>query len=113
VRVQRLIGRGDAFDRVSMDAAPEADLLRRLTKITGVTEVFSESEIKLLALLETADIAASEIISKVKIVMSERNNYDPVAARHFLAQLPKQRALIVDTVAHDSESTSKLVEGWL
>jgi hypothetical protein len=113
VRVQRLIGRGDAFDRVNLETTPEPDLLRRLNKIIGVQEVFSENEIKLLALLEGAETPASEIISKVKIVMSERNNYDPVAARGFLAQLPKQRALIVDTVAHDSNSTVRLVQQWL
>jgi hypothetical protein len=113
VRVQRLLGRGDGFDLVSMDLSPGAELLSRLRSIGGINSVFSSIDLRLLAVLETGDVPADDIVAKTKIVVSERRNYDPRAAYEFLANLPSSRALLVDTVSKNTQQIVTIIKDWL
>jgi AAA domain len=109
IRVQRLLGRSDAFDRVQTGSS-SGSVMARLGAIHGVRDVFSSAELERLAALE---LDPDEIVAKTKIVVTERQNYDPVAARDFLSQLPGQRVLYVDTTASSPENIAAKIKAWL
>ncbi len=109
VRVQRLLGRSDAFDRVQTGAS-SGSVMTQLEAIQGVQHVFSSVELEQLAALE---LDASEIVAKTKIVVTERQNYDPVAAQDFLARLPGNRVLYVDTTTSSPEDIAGKIRKWL
>ena len=109
VRVQRLLGRADAFDR-AQTGNQDGSLATRLEAIAGVRDVFTPEQLAHLAALE---MDASEIVAKTKIVVTERQNYDPVAARDFLAQLEGNRALYVDTTASSPQDVAERIGSWL
>ncbi|MFK7602647.1 ATPase [Deinococcus sp. SM5_A1] len=111
VRVRRLLGRGDAFDRV-IETATGGELRARLDGLAGVSVVFSPAELDGLAALEGPDCAAAEVLSKVRIVLSERRHYDPAAAEAFLRGLPPGRALILDTDALNPAQVAQAVQDW-
>jgi len=108
-RARRLIGRGDAFDAVVLEG--EGETLQMLNALEGVHEVFTERE-----LLELSQINADswEIVSKVKIVLEERRNYDPRAARDYLlGTLEFGRVIYLDTQMYSPlEVAGRLLE-WL
>lgn len=110
VRVQRLLGRGDGFDQVQTET--KGDLRAALTELKGVDEVFSAAELDELAALATQGHRAQDVLAKVKIVVSERRNYDPLAAEAFVRTLPGDRALILDTVALSPEQVAEAVRVW-
>jgi AAA domain len=109
VRVQRLLGRSDAFDRMMIKHS-NASTLEQLANISGVGLVFSQIELEQLANL---DLPASEIVAKCKIVVTERRNYDPVAAREYLQGLSGARVLYVDTTAFPPLEVAKQIGEWL
>jgi AAA domain len=109
VRVQRLLGRSDAFDTMSVSTS-NASTLEQLASISGVGLVFSQIELEQLANL---DLPASEIVAKCKIVVTERRSYDPVAAREYLSTLPGERVLYVNTTAHLPLNVANLIGVWL
>jgi hypothetical protein len=109
VRVQRLLGRSDAFDRVQTPSS-SGSVMAQLEAIKGVRDVFSSTQLEQLAALE---IDTNEVVAKTKIVVTERRNYDPIAARDFLAQLPGQRVLYVDTTASSPEGVAGKIKTWL
>ncbi|WP_291426652.1 ATPase [Deinococcus sp.] len=129
VRVGRLLGRGDTFDQITVgqiagdhsagdqvSGSNSADLhtgLRTaLLDIRGVQDVFSEAELNKLTQLTAAGHTPQDIAAKVKIVVSERRNYDPQAAEAYLRTLPPERALILDTVALNPEQVAAAVLEW-
>ncbi|GGK93683.1 ATPase [Deinococcus radiotolerans] len=110
VRVRRLLGRADAFDQVG--AGGGGALREDLGALTGVDAVFTPAELDDLAALAQAGFAPADVLAKVKIVVSERRNYDPVAAEAFLRTLPPARALVLDTVALDPAGVAAAVRAW-
>ncbi|GAA0499149.1 ATPase [Deinococcus depolymerans] len=110
VRVRRLLGRADSFDQVGGGGAgtPREELAR----LGGVQDVFTPAELDELAALPGAGFDPAEVLAKVKIVVSERRNYDPAAAESFLRTLPPARALVLDTVALDPAGVAAAVRGW-
>jgi energy-coupling factor transporter ATP-binding protein EcfA2 len=109
VRVQRLLGRSDAFDKMTVNTS-NASTLEQLASITGVELIFSQIELEQLSNL---DLPASEIVAKCKIVVTERRNYDPVAAREYLRTLPGERVLYVDTTAFPPLEVANQIGAWL
>lgn len=113
VRVRRLLGRGDAFDRVGdAPGTTDTDLRRNLGEISGAAEVFSAAELDDLAALSAAGQAPADILAKTRIVVSERRHYDPAAADAFLATLPSRRALRLDTVTLSPAQVAAAVGAW-
>jgi hypothetical protein len=115
VRVRRLLGRADAFDRVGSapdPAAPPLDLRAALAAVPGSGGVFTPAELQELAALTAAGHRAADVLAKVKIVVSERRNYDPAAAEALLRTLPPRRALVLDTVALSPAGVARAVEAW-
>jgi predicted ATPase len=99
VRVQRLLGRGDSFDAVSYTS---------LRQIAGLEQIFSPEDI---AQLEQTN--HPELEEKVKIVVTERQNYDPKAANQFLQGLPGNRVLYLDTTLESPEQIAGRIKDWM
>ncbi len=119
VRVKRLLGRDDQFDNIQLEGQLEgqtttnsASLRSNLAALKGVEQVFSPSELDELANLSTEGYSSSDILAKAKIVVSERKNYDPVAAEKFLRTLEPARALILDTLALNPSQVATSVKDW-
>ncbi|PNY82835.1 ATPase [Deinococcus koreensis] len=110
VRVRRLLGRADAFDRVR-GAAPETDLRAALQALPGVGAVFSRAQLDELAGLAGAHSPA-EVLAKVRIVVSERRQYDPAAAEALLRPLGRGRALLLDTVELSPAQVAQALRDW-
>lgn len=111
VRVRRLLGRADTFDHVAGGPEGGADLLSRLRAVPGADAVFTDAELAELAALGR-DASSDDVIAKVRIVVSERRNYDPVAAARVLAALPSHRALVLDTQRLSPEGVAAAWKQW-
>lgn len=115
VRVRRLLGRGDAFDQVKVKPGGHqdtGDLRAALAGLKGITDVFTAPELDELAALSALGHTPDNVLAKVKIVVSERRNYDPHAAEAFLRTLPPERALVLDTLALNPEQVAAAVRAW-
>jgi hypothetical protein len=116
VRVARLLGRGDAFDRVQNDlsaasgqAASFADL-----GVPDAGALFGPSEeTRMLTWITRSDVSPDDLAAKLKIVVEERRNYDPAATQTALKQYASGRALIIDTVVHAPGAVARLLLNWL
>ena len=111
-RVERLLGRSDAFDAVT-NSKLTGNTFQQLKAIKGVNQVFSDAQLEKLATLETTGLSADEIVSKTKIVVTERRNYNPIEARDFLVQLGATRVLYLDTTAAAPEVIAKRIMDWV
>lgn len=98
VRVQRLLGRNDAFDRMAA-GAPLAGKPARLADLDAESSgLFStEEEANLLGLVASGAVSAEELRAKLRIVIEERKNYSPAATRAALLAHAGERAVIIDT----------------
>lgn len=108
VRVERLLGRGDGFDRVAVpatggDARPGLD-------VPGAEALFSPAEeARLLGLVASEAVSAEDLRAKVAIVVTERQNYDPSAAIAALQRLAPQRTVVVDTTTNTPEQAAERI----
>ncbi len=117
VRVRRLLGRADAFDQVAgrrvvggQDSG--LDLPAELAALKGVRGVFGAAELDTLAGLVGEGHSAAEIVAKTRIVVSERRNYDPQAAREVLRLLPAGRSLDLDTDLLAPAEVARRIQDW-
>ncbi len=117
VRIQRLLGRRDAFDQVT--TAPGVAQTHGFAGL-GVTDAAGlftpEEERALLALVETGAVTAADLRAKLQIVAEERRNYDPATTRAALLRWAGERALIIDTTHHRVDAVARLtarqVRAW-
>ena len=110
VRVQRLLGRGDRFDRVAVPARSGED--RPGLGVPGAETLFSSAEeARLLALVDAGSVSAEELRAKVAIVVTERQNYDPAAAIAALQRLAPARTVVVDTTRSTPEQAAGKILG--
>lgn len=106
VRVERLLSRGDAFDRVATPAVPGDEGFSGLD-VPGADALFSAGERARLAGLVAAGLASpEELRAKLAIVVAERQNYDPAAAIDALQRLAPARTLVVDTTTHTPQQAA-------
>ncbi|WP_425148157.1 ATPase [Deinococcus sp.] len=112
LRVRRLLGRADSFDQVA-GRATTSDLRGALERLEGSGEVFGAHDLDELAALTGQGYSAADILTKARIVVSERRNYDPQAARSVLAPLPAWRHLELDTVQVSAQQVAERVAAWL
>ncbi len=117
VRVQRLLGRNDAFDRVaSVSHETSEGEIRSFADIglPAAKEVFGPSqEQALLALVRRGEVTGADLAAKLKIVVEERRNYDPDAALAALQTLAPSRTLMVDTTAHSPNQAAGMMAEFL
>ncbi|MBB5235144.1 AAA family ATPase [Deinococcus budaensis] len=111
-RVRRLLGRADAFDRVTAGHRSGGVLRAELGALPGVAAVLTPAELDALAALEGQGHPPADILAKTRIVVTEREHYDPQAAWSFLQTLPPARALLLDTVALAPEQVAAAVGAW-
>ena len=111
-RVERLLGRSDAFDRISSGNHSGATL-EQLQAIKGVDSVFSKTQLEKFANLEQNGLTTSEIVAKTKIVVTERQNYNPIEARDYLLRLDSKRVLYVDTTTAKPEIIAQRIMDWV
>jgi predicted ATPase len=119
VRVQRLLGRHDAFDRVAgfTPSPAQAQSLAALG-VAGAEALFTlEERQMLLDLVQRGEVTADDLRAKLQIVVEERHNYDPYAASELLQREAPERTLVIDTTQHDPDEVVRLFIGamgkWL
>ena len=112
VRVERLLGRGDGFDRLSsVAAAGNGDALPGLD-VPGADALFTpEEQMRLSSLVTDGTVSASDLRAKVAIVVAERQNYDPAAAIAALQRLAPARTVVVDTTRNSPADGVRLIRG--
>ncbi|MEZ4867094.1 MAG: hypothetical protein R3C14_37570 [Caldilineaceae bacterium] len=121
VRVRRLLGRSDAFDKISLataNATTASAAGLASIGVAGADELFTSAEVaELLALaappVGAGTVAVADLRAKVQIVVEERRNYDPQAARAYLCAHYPQRTLVIDTVKHDAAAVAQRIIAWL
>jgi hypothetical protein len=99
VRLERLLGRGDGFDRVA--AAPRG----RLAPLAA--GVLDEDELERFAAAWPAD----ELAEKLSIIAAEQRNYHPEGPRRLLAGSP--RALFIDTTVTSPAAAARKARLWM
>ncbi|MFN3267403.1 MAG: AAA family ATPase [Deinococcales bacterium] len=99
VRVERLLGRGDKFDSVQRTS---------LRQITGLERIFSPEEI-----VRLEQNPHPELGEKVKIVVTERQNYNPKTTNAFLQSLEGNRVLYLDTTLEPPAQIALRIKHWM
>jgi hypothetical protein len=102
VRVVRLTGRDDPFDRIAArtNHAPSGPAEFEALAVEGADRLFTLEEQHILAeLVNRAEVAVDELRTALAIVVAERRNYNPHATRVALMNLAPSRTLVVDTVS--------------
>lgn len=114
VRVQRLLGRNDAFDQIASSAAAAQQSTLTSFADLGLPEasaLFKRAEEQhLLALVQPGEITAEDLCAKLQIVVEERRNYDPTAAITVLQSQAPGRTLVIDTTQNSpSEVVTQII----
>jgi len=116
VRVQRLLGRHDAFDRVGpVSHETNGSEIRSFADLglPVAGERFSpDQESALLALVHRGEVTAADLAAKLKIVAEERRHYDPDAALIALGSLARSRVLVVDTTVYSPFQAAGVIAGF-
>jgi hypothetical protein len=113
LRVRRLLGRADAFDTVGKKTGEMTDLRGALAELKGAEQVFTSAELDALAALAASGYTPSDVIAKTRIVLSERQHYDPQAARAVLKMLPAAHSLDLDTNLLSPEVVARQITAWM
>lgn len=117
LRVRRLLGRGDRFDRVATAPLPDAGDLPRDFAALGVPEaagLFTPAEEEgLLALAASGEVTPQELAAKLAIVVEERRNYDPAATKAALLTHAAARTLLLDSAAAPPDALAQRLAAWL
>jgi len=116
VRVQRLLGRGDAFDRVQGYVPADHDQAVDFARL-GVPEAAAlftrDEEAMMLGWVARGAVTVADLVAKLKIVLEERRHYDPAATQTALRDHAPARSLIVDTVTHAPRDVAGRLSAWL
>lgn len=121
MRVQRLLGRGDAFDRIAAAAQsatppPDTAAIRSFNDlgIPDAAAVFGPAdEQAMLGWLADGSVSPADLRAKLQIVVEERRSYDPAATYAALRAHAPARTLYLDTVAHAPAAIAAQVLAWL
>ena len=111
VRVERLLGRGDRFDRLSTSPTAATGGALPGLDVSGVDALFTpEEQLRLSALVTAGGVSADDLRAKIAIVISERQNYDPAAAIAILSRLAAERTTIVDTTRCSPNEAARRIQ---
>jgi hypothetical protein len=115
-RLQRLLGRGDVFDRIQVTSTPAGGDATSFADL-GVPEastLFSPAdEATILGWLHNGIVTTEDLLAKLQIVIEERRSYDPVATLAALQRHASDTTLYIDTVTHPPASVASQVIAWL
>jgi hypothetical protein len=118
VRVQRLLGRGDAFDHINTTTStlPTGTNTTSFVDL-GLPEastIFSATEEQsMIDWLQRGLVSSADLRAKLQIVIEERRSYDPAATRNALQHHAPQRTLYLDTVTHGPNAVAAQTISWL
>ena len=116
VRVQRLLGRGDAFDQIAGGEPPAAGEVTSFDDL-GLAQaraIFSPAEEQtMVGWVRRGAVPADDLRAKLQIVMEERRSYDPGTTIDALRAHAAKRTLYIDTVQHPPTAVANQVLTWL
>lgn len=114
VRLHRLLGRCESFDRAAVEGSFGERLEHSLASVAGIGDVFSASEVRALSNDELIRAhPTADVIEKVTILVEERRNYDSQEAAEYLeAELPPERILQIDTSSVRPKRVASLIVEW-
>ena len=116
VRIRRLLKRADTFDSTRLQAPLAGrNLIAGLYGIPNIDAVFSREQLQQIARsARAAGHSVDEVVKITTIIVEERRNYDPSAARVYLRHnLPSDRVLVVDTSGQSAQVVADQVQSWL
>ena len=115
VRLQRLLGRGDAFDRIQVagTASDDASSFVALGLPEAQAIFDAKDEATILSWLNSGEVTSDALRAKLQIVIEERQSYDPVATLSALRSHADHATLYVDTVTHGPAAVASQVIAWL
>ncbi len=112
VRLERLLSRRDSFDFVEASELNVEALEAALRQIEGGDKVFDLPE--LAALVKQRRVSEDDLLDAVRIIVTERQNYDATAALDYLqCVLAETRLLYLDTSLHSLEYVVQRIQRWL
>ena len=111
VRLQRLVGRGAAFDKVAAPRLENTNLIEQLLAIEGLNALFDAYE---LARLEARGVPEDKLLNAVHIIVAEHQNYDAgKAAAYLKAELNDERLLYLDAGNLSISEVTAEIRAWL
>jgi len=112
VRLERMVGRADAFDRASATPLENTVFIDNLLAVEGLTDVFDAYE---LAQLEaTTHLSDEAILNGATIIVAEQRNYSSGEAKAFLeTTVLKEQLLYLDTSHLSIERVRQMIMDWL
>ena len=116
VRVRRLLKRADAFDSTTIQTPLAGrNVIAGLYSVPNIEAIFSPDDLQQISRsARAAGYSVDEVVKKVSIIVEERRNYDPSAARVYLRHsLPPERVLVADTSAQSAQAVADRVKSWL
>jgi hypothetical protein len=109
IRLKRLIGRNDEFDRVEfLSKGVENSQVSNFSELglPGAESLFSEKErLMLFNLIQSHVFDVREIQEKLAIIVEENKNYDQEKTRLALLKYVPERSVIVDNSTYTHEET--------
>jgi hypothetical protein len=113
VRVRRLLGRQDSFDQIGVELPSSRSATDDRFSALGLPEantLFSEYEAaELFDLVDRGEVSSQDLQARLRIVLEERQNYDPAATRRTLFDHAPERHLLIDTTQDSAEDAAKAV----
>jgi hypothetical protein len=116
VRLNRLLERGDVFDAKPIHTSLLGkNLIAALMSTPNIEAVFNEEELRQIAkVARAARLSTDTVLKTVAVIVEERRNYDPHAARvHLTHTLSSKQVLVVDTAAQSPEVVAQCMADWL
>jgi hypothetical protein len=117
VRLHRLLGRGDAFDRIGITAdAPQVTQITSFATLglPDASTIFdADAEATVIEWLQRGVVTPDEARAKLQIVLEERRNYDPLTTLAALRADAPATTLYIDTVLNPPAAVARQVLAWL
>ena len=112
VRLERMVGRSDAFDHARATPLENTLFIDNLLAVEGLTDVFDAYE---LALLEaTTHLSDEAILNGATIIVAEQRNYSLGEAKAYLeSSVSKESLLYLDTSHLSIEQVGHMITDWL
>ncbi|NEO40897.1 MAG: AAA family ATPase [Moorea sp. SIOASIH] len=120
VRFERLLTRQDSFD--SIGKFSPVNYNTNENQISSFAQLGVPEAINLFSPQETTDIltqlnqgyySLTDLCDRLKIIVEEQKNYDPLAARVFLETLSGSRTLFIDTTVDTPDFIAQKVMSFL
>jgi hypothetical protein len=111
VRLNRLLERGDPFDRAG---AVPSDAREATDALAGAAGLLSTVETeRLRQMIAERVVVAADVKAKLAIVREERRSYDPDRTIAALMAAAPERSLVIDTAAHAIDAVAERAAAFI